>query len=109
MLLSVGVNAFKHAVVKHNDTVDLSVMEVTDDVVEGDDGSRRHREVLGNLSECRPVACAAFLPIGGNDAADDVAVGVGLLDRHRLADRRSCGGDILDDEYPIPVGRQRPD
>ena len=106
---SVGVNTFKHAVVEHNDTVDLSVVEVTDDVVEGDDGSRRHREVLGDLGECRPVASAAFLPIGGDDEADDVDVGMGLQDRHRLADRRSCGGDILDDEYPIAVGRQRTD
>ena len=103
------MDAFKHAVVEHDDAVDLSVVEVIDDVVEGDDGSRRHRKVLGNLGECRPVACAAFLPIGGDDEADDVDVGVGLQDRDRLADRRSCGGDILDDEYPIPIGRQRAD
>ena len=66
-------------------------------------------EVLGDLGECRPVTSTTFLPIGGDDEADDVDVGMGLEDRHRLADRRSCGGDILDDQHPIAVGWQRPD
>ena len=73
-----------------------------DDVIEGDNGSRCIEKSWATWASAdrSPVT---FLPIGGDDEADDVDVGMGL-EIGTVLDRRSCGGDI-DDQHPIAVGQ----